>query len=412
MANLRIEFSSRYTGYKLKKLLLPALLMGLLLMASCSTSTGVSAKSQIPGSSVSLKSWEDPGYSLYVADTSSNDVRVINLANFKTSRVLNAGPSPIALALTQDDRSLVVANNTGGQVGGTSTLTIIHLSNYAVSPQIQAGQGPYAVATIANPPLAFAADMGLMAIDPSKISKINLSHPSPKAVANAWIVKDAHTITPINTSTLTPLPPIYAGPGPGAIAIAPRRDLALVADSGTQANPGDSISIINLRTDSFVKEVVTGLAPQGVVVTPNEKYAYVTDSGWWEDPGRYVVPVDLSNLKTLPPIKTGIGPLGIAITPNGKWVYVANYAWQLYGNGTITPIDTSTNKPGKAFKVGPGPISITISPDGKFAYVALVGTLAKVGHSVVPIRLSDNKVGPPIEVGKGPSSVVVGPTIK
>ena len=126
------------------------------------------------------------------------------------------------------------------------------------------------------------------------------------------------TVTPIDTATNTPGPPILIGRGPGLIAI-----------------------------------------------TPDGKTAYVTSDE------SIVVPIDTATNTPGPPIAVGVNrpglhdqPDGIAITPDGKTVYVANI-----GSGRVTPIDTATNTPGEPVEVGVRPRAIVITPDGKTAYV-------------------------------------------
>ena len=126
------------------------------------------------------------------------------------------------------------------------------------------------------------------------------------------------TVTPIDTATNTPGPPISIGPGPGLI----------------------------------------GMAPDG-------RTAYVTSNE------SIVVPIDTATGTPGAPIRVGVTgpgvhdqPDGIAITPDGRTVYVANI-----GSGTVTPIDTATNTPGEPVEVGVRPRAIVITPDSRTAYV-------------------------------------------
>ena len=126
------------------------------------------------------------------------------------------------------------------------------------------------------------------------------------------------TVTPIDTATNTPGPPIPIGRGPGLIAI-----------------------------------------------TPDGKTAYVTSDE------SIVVPIDTATNTPGPPIAVGVNrpglhdqPDGIVITPDGKTVYVANI-----GSGTVTPIDTATNAPGEPIEVGVRPRAIGITPDSTTGYM-------------------------------------------
>ena len=74
-----------------------------------------------------------------------------------------------------------------------------------------------------------------------------------------------------------------------------------------------------------------------------------------------VTPIDLATNTTGAEIKVGPLPEAIAITPDGKTAYVAN------GNNSVTPIALATNTPGAEIKVGVNPEAIAITPDGKTA---------------------------------------------
>ena len=126
------------------------------------------------------------------------------------------------------------------------------------------------------------------------------------------------TVTPIDTATNTPGPPIPIGRGPGLIAMA-----------------------------------------------PDGRTAYVTSNE------SIVVPIDTATGTPGAPIRVGVTgpglhdqPDGIVITPDGRTVYVANI-----GSGTVTPIDTATNAPEEPIEVGVRPRAIVITPDSKTAYV-------------------------------------------
>ena len=87
--------------------------------------------------------------------------------------------------------------------------------------------------------------------------------------------------------------------------------------------------------------------------------AYVTNGD-----SNSVTPIELASNTPGAEIKVGREPRGVAITPDGKTAYVTNL-----GSNSVTPIEVASNTPGAEIKVGSGPVGVAITPDGKTAYV-------------------------------------------
>ena len=114
--------------------------------------------------------------------------------------------------------------------------------------------------------------------------------------------------------------------------------------------------------------------------------------------GDTVTPIDLSTDTAGAAIPVGSEPIAIAITPDASKAYVANGL----GN-SVTPIDLATNTPGPAIPVGFYPSSIAISPDGRTAWVANQGNYFQdpvngPGPSLTPIDTVTDKAGKSIPV--------------
>ena len=133
-------------------------------------------------------------------------------------------------------------------------------------------------------------------------------------------------------------------------------------------NPlNNSISIINVAGDANQKtaEVPVGIEPQSVAISNDNKLAYVTNQG-----SNSVSVVDLSTNSEVTKIPVGVEPYGIALTPDGKRAYVVNG-----GSGSVWAFDTSTNKLIFELKVPivqPRGIAITANNGGvgpQFVYV-------------------------------------------
>ncbi len=236
------------------------------------------------------------------------------------------------------------------------------------------------------------------------------------------------TVTPIDTATNTPGPPIPIGRGPGLIAMTPDGRTAYVTSDESIVAPIDTATG---TPGAPIRVGVTGPGlhdqPDGIVITPDGRTVYVAniESGT-------VTPIDTATNTPGEPIEVGVRPRAIVITPDGRTAYVVNQSrpqpspWHNYEaekrglpqpapdpRGTVTPIDTATNMPGEPIDVGNEPFAIAVTPDGKTVYVANTwentGRLASGQSTVTPIATATNTPGPPIEVGSGPWAFAITP---
>jgi YVTN family beta-propeller protein len=122
--------------------------------------------------------------------------------------------------------------------------------------------------------------------------------------------------------------------------------------------------------------------------------AYVANAG--DDS---VTPIDLATNTPGPAITVGNGPVGIAVTPDGLTAYVVNGS-----SNSVTPIDLATNTPGPAITVGNGLSGIAVTPDGSTAYVT-----NESDGTVTPIDLATNTPQAEITVGSEPAGIAITP---
>jgi YVTN family beta-propeller protein len=156
----------------------------------------------------------------------------------------------------------------------------------------------------------------------------------------------------------------------------------------------DSVTPIQIATNTPGDAIPVGRAPAGIAITPNGKTAYVTS-----EISHSVTPIDTATNTPGAAIRGVFFAFGVAIAPDGKTVYVTNVHLH-----AVTPIDVATNKPGTAIPVGSRPRGIAITPDGKTAYVANQGS-----NSVTPINLATNTPGSAIPVGRDPAGIAITP---
>ena len=131
-----------------------------------------------------------------------------------------------------------------------------------------------------------------------------------------------------------------------------------------------------------------------MAVTPDGKTVYAANQE-----SNSVTPIEVATNTAGSEVKVGIRPFAIAVTPNGKTVYVTNET-----SGSVTPIEVATNTPGAEIRVGSHPEGVAISPDGTTAYVT-----NEESKSVTPITVESDTPGSEIKVGSEPVGIAVTP---
>ncbi len=125
-------------------------------------------------------------------------------------------------------------------------------------------------------------------------------------------------MTPIDTATNTPGPPIPIGRGPGLIAITPDGKTAYVANTwentGRLTSGQSTVTPIATPTNTAGTPIEVGEGAQAIVITPDGKMAYVVV---WGEPGT-VTPIATATNTAGTPIEVGDGPYAIAITPGAS----------------------------------------------------------------------------------------------
>ncbi|WP_307680246.1 beta-N-acetylglucosaminidase domain-containing protein [Streptomyces sp. V4I2] len=164
---------------------------------------------------------------------------------------------------------------------------------------------------------------------------------------------------------------IAVGNNPGEVVVSADGRTAYAANQGS-----NTVSVIDVATDTVTATVAVGRVPAGLALTPDGGTLWVAN---YTD--GTVQPIDTTTLTPGTPVPVGSGPENMAITPDGRTLYVAD----IHDN-TVTPVDLTTGKAETPVPVGPRPFNVVAAPDGKTVYVSNSG-----GSTVTPIDTATNE---------------------
>ncbi len=186
----------------------------------------------------------------------------------------------------------------------------------------------------------------------------------------------AGQVTPIDSTTLTPLTAVTVGTNPSAIAVG--TTYAFVVNTAS-----NTVTAINLST--FATTTLTVAAnPIGVVI--GTTYAFILHGG---SPSS-VNPIDQTTLANFPAFTIGNNATAIAVGPPRpgpqQYTFIVNT-----GSNTVTVLDIDGLQPVAPIAVGPSPVAVAVG--NSLAYVV------NGDNSVTPIDLDTLTAGAAIATG-------------
>lgn len=227
-----------------------------------------------------------------------------------------------------------------------------------------------------------------------------VSSPFAYAQARAYVTNNGdNTVSIIDISSNSVVDTVRVGSGPEGVAITPDGTRAYVA------NDGGAVWVLDTSNNAVLAKVTVGGDPYGVAITPDGTRVYVT-----EDNAAAVSVIDTSSNAVVAKIGVVTTPAGVAITPDGTRAYVAS-AGTLTVSPTVSVIDTSSNAVVAKVAVGGIPLGVAITPDGTRAYVAVsVANISGGTGTVAVIDTSSNTVVDTVNLGgQGSFGVAITP---
>lgn len=194
--------------------------------------------------------------------------------------------------------------------------------------------------------------------------------------------------------TLTAVTTIAVGTSPFGAVVRADQAFAYVSNF-----VGDSISVIDTRTQAVVQTIAAGDGPRGLALNPDNTRLYVANNnGGANSVTVYSVAEGTGLLATLTTVTSGLSsPRSLAVSPDGSRLYVVNQ-----GGDSVRVFDTSTNVALATVAVGTQPIDIALNPAGTRAYVTNFSN-----NSASVIDMSSDTVVATVATGAGPTSVIV-----
>jgi YVTN family beta-propeller protein len=214
------------------------------------------------------------GRTAYITNGGDNTVSVVDTAAQRVTAVIPVGVSPHGLRISPDGKQAWVANLKGG------TVSVIDTEGRKQVSQIAVGRGPAQV--------GFTPDGRFAFVSLSGENRVAVIDPASRKV----IRKVAVGTVPIQ---------LYATPD---------NTLVLVANQGTPAKPGMTVSMIDLASLKVVATVKTDAGAHGVVIDRDGRHAFVTNTY-----ANSVSVIDIAKRQVIATVPVSKGPNGISMMP-------------------------------------------------------------------------------------------------
>lgn len=228
---------------------------------------------------------------------------------------VEVGGHPAHIVFTQDGKYVLVTNNESNNV------TVIDAKSYNVVQNIPTGKGPHGFRISQDSKTAYIANMG------------------------------EDTVSVIDITALKETKKINVGKTPVTTGITKDGKTLVVT-----LNAENMLAIVDLVTDK-IEKISVGQGPAQVFIQKDDKFALVANQGTEEQPSNTMSKIDLASKKVVVTIEAGKGAHGVVTSDDNKFIYVTN----MYEN-TVSVIDNNANKVIVTVAVGKTPNGITYKP--------------------------------------------------
>jgi YVTN family beta-propeller protein len=247
-------------------------------------------------------------------DLKADGIAVVDTANGKILRVLQAGSDPEQFTLSTDGKRLFVANE------DTASATVVDVATGNVVTRIPVGSEPEGVVAAPN---------------------------------GRWILisnESDNSVSVIDAQTLKMVKSVHVGQRP--------RDIAFTADSSIAYVSGEfdaSLYRIAVPAGEPVERLVQlrkEARPMAVILDAPRQRLYASTGR-----GGTVAIVDLAKSQLITEVEVGKRPWGMALSRDGKQLYTANGP-----SDDVSVVDTATHTVVSRIAVGRSPWGVIIGP--------------------------------------------------
>lgn len=116
----------------------------------------------------------------------------------------------------------------------------------------------------------------------------------------------------------------------------------------------NKVAVIDTSTRRVTARIDVGRSPIQMHATPDGRFVYVANQGTEAEPDETVSVIDVGSGAVVKTITTGKGAHGVAVSSDGLSVFVTNIV-----DGTVSEISVATQSVVRLFEVGEGPNGIT-----------------------------------------------------
>ncbi|MCL6606111.1 MAG: YncE family protein [Paenibacillus sp.] len=244
------------------------------------------------------------GYAIFY-DTATN----------KKIHQVNVGLHPAHIVFTEDNKYTLISNNEDNNV------TVLDAKTHEEVAVIPTGNGPHGFRVSADSKFAYVANM------------------------------NEDTVSVLNLQTMKEERKITVGKSPVTTGVTSDGQTLIAT-----LNAEDAVAIVDLASGSSVK-VPVGAGPAQVFVQSDDKYAIVANQGTEKNPSNSISKIDLNTKQVVTTIETGKGAHGVVTSKDNTRIYVTN----MFDN-TVSVIDNQENKVITQVKVGTTPNGISFMP--------------------------------------------------
>ncbi len=230
------------------------------------------------GPSAQIEVGEHPGHVIadkegkraFVSNSEDDTVTVVDLATESVVGTIPTGNFPHGMRMNPAGDVIYVANVESGSV---SVLDPVELREIE---QIAVGKAPVQVGFTPDGKRAFVS------------------------------LRDDDSVAAIDPAARSVLERIAVGDGPIQVYATPDNAFVLVANQGTEQEPSDTVSVIEVATDRVIQTIRTGAGAHGVVINDKGQLAFITNIV-----DGTVSVIGIASWNVIATIPVGAGPNGV-----------------------------------------------------------------------------------------------------